>query len=301
MGNVAVNKILPAIDLLLVLVVVLFSTAGFVHSMEGPDDELTKEYEHIQKELAEKEEKARALEKKQQMLKEYSDGSMDYLNGLLEQVNQRQQRIDTAEDRIEKIRTQFEKITAQFQDTIREQSLRNRIQALRQVLEELEQERKILQNQVSQAVQENAVAKDLKQKLEDIEKEIEKLKTLIKELEMKIQETLEDEWSGPFPQFKGSYILLECDAEGVTVYPGRKCIANDDLDRQTEWLRSKIKRVGAAALVVRPSGFEESYSRFYAVLTKLAGQEEAKGNTIVLSFWPIEEDESIDKYKSKEN
>jgi hypothetical protein len=94
---------------------------------------------------------------------------------------------------------------------------------------------------------------------------------------------------------------LECDAKGVTVYPGRRRIANDDLDGQTEWLNSEIKRTGAVALVARPSGFEESYSKFYALLTKLAGLEEAKGNTIVLSFWPIEANESIEKYMPKEN
>jgi hypothetical protein len=165
----------------------------------------------------------------------------------------------------------------------------------------LEQQRDLLHSEVSRADRKKATAEELRQKLENIAEEIEKLRAVIEELEDKVKETPAYNPPGPFARYKGPYILLECDAGGATMYPGKRRIVNEDLDGQTKWLKSQIKRTGAAALVARPDSFEESYSKFYAVLTELASREEAEGNKIVLSFWPIEANESIDRYAPKEN
>jgi hypothetical protein len=82
----------------------------------------------------------------------------------------------------------------------------------------------------------------------------------------------------------------------VIVYPGAKQISLASLTAETDWLKGEIRRVGAVLLVVRPNGFKESYAKFYELLTKFADGEASQGRKIVLSFWPIEAEESVKQY-----
>jgi len=178
--------------------------------------------------------------------------------------------------------------------------LKNRIESLKQKIQKLERVKEALEKAVTETDRNRVKAQELKEKIETLQKEIKRLTAKIKELEEQGKANQPEEQSIFGGEYKGPYVLLECDDKGVVVYPEKKRVPLEASGDEIEWLKQQIRAVGAAKLFVRPSGFEKSYAKFYEVLTVFADKEEAKGRTIILSFSPVEAEEAIEKHLRKE-
>lgn len=302
MGNTSMNKVLPAIDMLLVLVVILFSTAGLVRSLppEQPEEE-QKEYKRLKDELVSKEGLANDLQQQLQVLNECSSTSLEKLKATLTEAEARQQQHAKNEKDFSEVRGKLGQLRDRLNAQKMPEFMKNQIEALKQKMQKLERVKEALEKAVTETDRNRAKAQKLKEKIETLQEEIKRLKAKIKELEEQGKAYPPDDPSIFGGEYKGPYVPLECDDKGVVVYPDKKRVPLEASGDEIEWLKQQIRAVGAANLFVRPSGFEESYTKFYEVLTVFADKEEAKGRTIILSFSPIEAEEAIEKHLRKED
>ncbi len=301
MGNSEVNKVLPAIDMLLVLVVIMFSTAGLVRSLTPPANiELQEEYKRLKDKLASKEELANNLDQKLQVLNNCSSVPLEKLQATLTETETKQYQLAQTEKNLAEVRSKLDQLLNIIEPQKMCEFLKDQIETLKQKIQQLEQERDTLKDGIAGIDPKRANIQVLQKKIDELNKEIERLKKIIKEVEEKVKKTSVEQGSPFGGSYTGPYVLLECDDKGVVVYPDKKRVPLKASDEEIDWLKQQIRAAGAAALVVRPSGFEESYAKFYKVLTDFADNDKAKDKTIILSFWPIEAEEAIEKYLRKE-
>jgi len=305
MGNTNVNKVLPAIDMLLVLVVVLFATAGLLRSVpqEGVDpnayEALLAEQDRLDTEIKSKKIEANKLEQDLKDLESRDAASPETLETLLNAAGGEQERIAGAKIVISDIHEQLNCVKRTVEDSHNVVVLERKIEVLKRKIEQLEHEKEALTNQVAANDLEILKIQELQNEIDDLNKEIEQLKKKIRKVEKPGAPAPEK--PSPFGGgYKGPFVPLECDDKGVVVYPDKKRVPLEASGNENEWLKQQIRKKGAAALFVRPCGFGKSYAKFYEILTLFADKEEANGKTIVLSFWPIETEEAIEKYLPKE-
>lgn len=320
MNNNSLKKVLPVFDLGIILVIILFCTAGLmqVRDPEPPDipsqeteeqfAKLLKENEHLESELEAKKTEANDLENKLLATKEGNPNPqpLETLEAALASAKEKEQSLNEAGSSIKGMNDKFDYVGKAFQKRYEWQKvlelLKSGVKSLDDKIKELEREKQELEKEINEDDLRRAKVQKLKDQIEKLEKQIKHLQQQIKEMKEKIEKIKSDDapWWGPH---RGPYILLECDGKGVVVYldsGSNRRIAINASEADIDWLRDKIRQISGAVLTVRPSGFEESYSKFFEILTTFALEEEEKNsNEIDLSFWPIRDDEPISKYMSK--
>jgi hypothetical protein len=304
MGNLNVGRILPVFDTLLLLVTTLFGTAGLLRSIEpSPGDgsvqkESSAERDRLAAEVEAKRGEANELEKKLRDQQRYDGLGLDALQTLLQTAGSKQEKLAEIQGIITDVHGKLEGAKTVVQDKYNSVTLEDAIKALKLQIEQLERRKHDLENEITQEDRRRAEIQELQRKLEAIQSEIRRLKALIEELEQKPKDpTPSGGRLGLFRNYhRGPFLLLECDDKGVMVYPGSKRIAVDSSAVERDWLKEQVRRTGAAQLLVRPNGFKDSYAKFYELLTELADKEESAGKKIILNFWPIEANESIQEY-----
>lgn len=226
-------------------------------------------------------------------LEECSSLDLNTLRTLLQEAANKQELVAKMQQTLTDMCGRLDAAKKTLQDKHNFIVLENMIRTLMAEIEQLERQRQELANKITEDDIERAKLQELRKKLEDIQVEIERLKVAIAKLEEKPPSNPGRYFGGGY---RGPFILLECDDKGVVVYPGSKRIPLASLAAETDWLKAEIRRVGAALLVVRPSGFKESYAKFYELITKFVDEEKSQGKNIVPSFWPIEAEESVKQY-----
>jgi hypothetical protein len=299
--NSKIGRIIPVFDTLLLLVTIVLGTAGLLYSVQPPmsdaGNDLSGEIDRLMADLAARRREAEELEKRLPARAEQGGPGPDALQTLLQAAASRQEKVVEMQRTLTEIHGTLDGAKGVLVDQHNAAVLENAIAALRAEMERLERQRQELANKITAEDRERAKAQELQKKLEDLRAEMERLRALLAELEAQAAQHAAQKprrWFGG--SYRGPFLLVECDDKGGVVYPGRKRILTENLTAETDWLAGEVRRVGAALLVVRPGGFKEPYAKFYALLTKLAEQGTSQGRTIVLSFWPIEADESIEPY-----
>lgn len=229
------------------------------------------------------------------LLKECSGLELDTLENLLQAAASKQEQVAKMQQTLTDMCGRLDAAKKTLQDNHNFIVLESAIRALKVEMEQLDRQRQELANKINDDDIERAKLEELQKKLEDIQAEIERLKEAIENLEKK-PPSKPGRPLGGIRIYNDPFILLECDDKGVIVYPGNKRIPLDSSAEETDWLKSEIRSVGAVLLAVRPSGFKESYAKFYELLTKFADEEASQGEKIVLSFWPIEAEEAVKQY-----
>jgi predicted nucleic acid-binding Zn-ribbon protein len=272
--------------------------------LESHQSQLCQQWEKLK---ADKEQKQAELERLQAQLKElqqFTDISpntldecsslgINALKTLLQAAASKQEQVVKMQQALTDMCGRLDAAEKTLQDKHNSIVLENMIRTLIAEIEQLERQRQELANKINDDDIECAKLQELRKKLDDIQAEIERLKVAIAKLEEKPPSKSGRYFGG---DYHGPFILLECDDKGVVVYPGSKRIPLESPAEETDWLKGEIRRVGAALLVVRPSGFKESYAKFYELITKFVDGEASQGKKIVLSFWPIEAEESVKQY-----
>jgi len=297
MGNINVGRVLPVFDTLLLLVTTIFGTAGLLRSME-PDskDLMSPERDRLATEVKVKMAEADELAKRLDGLRQCGALTLDALQTLLYTAGSRQEKLAEIQRIIAEARGKLEGVQTTVQDKFNAVTLENTIHALKAQIEQLERRKQDLEKEITQEDRQRAEMQELQRKLEAIRGELETLRIRIAELELKDPPPSGGRL-GLFRNYhRGPFLLLECDDKGVVVYPGSKRIVVGGSTAEMDWLRDEVRRTGAAQLLVRPAGFKESYAKFYELLTEWADKEESAGKTIILNFWPIEANESIQEY-----
>jgi len=292
MGNINAGKILPVFDTLLLLVTTIFGTAGLLRSVE-PDrpDPNSPACDRLMAEVDAKRAEAEELAKKLDGVRRSGDLGLDALQTLLQAASGKQEKLAGIQAIITDARGKLEDAKTVAQDKYNSVTLENAIRDLKRRIEQLERRIQDLQNEVTEEDRKRAEIQELQQKLEAALLEIERLEAQLRN--PPDQPTRGGRFGGGY---HGPFILLECDGKGVVVYPGSKRMVVGSPVSEMSWLKDEVRRVGAAQLLVRPDGFKESYAKFYGLLTELADVETPTGKKIVLSFWPIEANESIEEY-----
>jgi len=303
MGNTHVNKVLPAIDMLLVLVVVLFATAGLLRSVppEGVDpnayEALLAEQDRLDTEIKSKKAEAARFEQDLEDLESQDLPSPKTLETLLHAASGKQERIAESQLIVADMRDKLNDVKEVLQEKHQAVTLEKEIKRLKKEIERLEREKEVLERKVTEDDIEKGLVQALLGKLEEMKQDMERLKERLAELEKEAKEKADRPlWQG---DHDGPYLLLECDDKGIVVYPGENRIVLDAPEYRIDRLKSEVKNVRGAVLVTRPSGFVEAHRKFYGILTGLAKEEAEKDEKIVLSFWPIAEDEPISHYMFK--
>lgn len=315
------KRILPAFDMLLLLVIILFGTAGLMGLNQGPIqktpspseeakeklEKLLAQEKQLKDELKTKEDEALALANKLHDVNEHdlSTQSLDDLKSKLALTEQMQQGFNETESKKTEVDNKLDYVGKTFQKRYEQQQLlalfKSKTKDLDNKIEELERKRKELEEKITEADLRRVEVQKLKGQIEKLEEQIKHLQGQIEELEEKIEKIKSHDslWWG---QHRGQYVLLECDGKGVVVYLHNgvsRRIAINASEADIDWLTGKIKQMGGALFAVRPSGFNESYSKFFKILTTFAIKEKENNNEIDLSFWPIKDDELISKYMSR--
>ena len=276
MGNNAVNKVLPAIDMLLVLVVILFSTAGLLRSLQGMPSESTDPKQAV---VEEKKKELQALKEQLNALQQSQD-SVEDLEQSRDIVKQQKDRVDQAEEQFHKVIEQVSNISLQCQ-----------LQQMKETLNRLQNKKQQLEQALNDLEAGEVAYQRLKKDLEDIQTEIFKLQA-------EIDKKGGSAWPGG-SGYNGPFVLLECDAQGVIVYPDEERLPIDAPKEKIEGLKESVREKGAVLLLVRPSGFKKSFDHYKPILTTLVGEERGKGKTVVFTYWPVDENASIEKYIPK--
>ncbi|UCE48773.1 MAG: DUF4407 domain-containing protein [Phycisphaerales bacterium] len=305
MGNTNINKFLPALDMLLVLVFVFFATAGLlrsVPSMAGIDpneyEALQAEQSRLQAEVKSKKAEVAELEQDLADLESQDAPPPKTLETLLNAASGKQERVAEGQLMVADMREKLDGVKRTIEDSHNAVVLERKIEVLKKKIEQLEREKKELEDEITDSDRERAEILRLQKRLAGLLEEIKRLEALLGPNPPRWERSKE---SAPWPDwFPPRFLLLECDDKGVLAYPGNRRIRLTAMKEGTKWLEGEVKRIGAAVLVVRPSGFKESYAKFYTLLTELANKEKTKQRKIVLSFWPIEANESIELYLPQE-
>lgn len=72
-------------------------------------------------------------------------------------------------------------------------------------------------------------------------------------------------YAGILGGYRGQTVVLDCDADGVTVLPGNVRLPVESLDRGVKDLRPQIEKAGFVAIVARPGSFDRVYdAAFFA-------------------------------------
>jgi cell division protein FtsB len=302
-----VRKILSFIDVSTNLIVILFGTAGLLLAIQpakGTSDNNTPQDSSAQCERLTTEVAAKAAEA--QKLESALAGSdpldLAALQTLLQAAGRKQEKVGEIERTVAELRGKLDSAEGVLVDRHNVVVLQTRIAERQAEWERLEQRRKELAGKITDEDRERARTQELQKKREDLEAEMKRLESMIAELQQSTPPPGPPGSSAwPGGSYHGPYVLVECDAKGAMVYPGRKRILTGSLAAETAWLQGQVRRAGAAFLVVRPDSFKTSYPKFHTLLTELADKETTQGKAIVLSFWPIEADESIQSYLPKDN
>jgi peptidoglycan hydrolase CwlO-like protein len=278
--------------------------------LESHQNELQKQWEELK---ADKEQKQAELEKLQAQLEELhrlagiphgdlaecvSLGSVA-LKSLLQTAGSKQGQMAEMQNAIMGLHDRLSDLQTAIQDKRNVTVLESTISGLQARIDRLKREKEELQAKITQVDLEQAAIKELQGKLEDLNKEIEGLNASIEQLKAQVQHLPDPNGLGG--SYTGPYVLLECDGQGAVVHPDGRRIPPQPSQADLDWLSAQVKAVGAVALLSHPSGFDESFGKFYEILTTLAREQKDRGQTIVLILWPIEQDEKIEKYLRKKN
>ena len=276
MGNNAISKALPAIDMLLVLVVVLFSTAGLMRSLNGMTPDPNDPNAALAEEIEKKEERFRELEQQLRTLQQCDD-SVPELEAHRRKIVQQKDHIAQAEEGLSEVITEVSNI-----------SLQHQIQQMTERSKRLEKEKRGLEQALRDLEADRVASHQLQRELEALEAEIRKIQA---EIEKKGGPV----WPGG-SGYNGPYVLLECDDKGVVIYPGAERLPLDAPKKEMEALVERTRKKGAVLLLARPSSFKKSFDHFRPKLEQVFWEEEEKGQEFVLTYWPIAENTSVEKY-----
>jgi hypothetical protein len=298
MGNISVSRILPVFDTLLVLVTAIFGTAGLLRLVEPDTDApMSSERARLVAEVETARAQVKELEERRRELDGCRDLDLDTLKALHQEAGDKQEELGEIQEMIADARGKLENVKTAVQDKCDSVTLENTTETLKRQIESLNCEKEELAKKVTQTDLDQADAKTRRERLKNLNKEIEELTTVIAQLQRQIDQ--QPDRNGLGGSYTGAYVLIECDDRGALVHPDRKRISLEPLEADIDWLKSQIKTVGAVALLTRPSGFEKSFDKFYDILTGFANERKSQGQDIVLILWPIESDETIEKYLSK--
>ena len=276
MGNNAISKVLPAIDMLLVLVVVLFSTAGLMRSLNGMTPDPNDPNAALAEEIEKQKELLRGLEQQLRTLQQCDD-SVPELEAYRRKIVQQKDHIAQAEEGLNEVVTEVHTI-----------SLQHRIQQMTARSERLEKERQQLEQALRDLEADRVASHQLQRELEALEAEIRRIQAEIEKKGGRV-------WPGG-SGYNGPYVLLECDDKGVVIYPGAERVPLDAPDEEMEALKERIGKKGAVLLLARPSSFKKSFDHFRPMLSRFVREKRQSGKNIVLTYWPIAEKASIEKY-----
>ena len=95
--------------------------------------------------------------------------------------------------------------------------------------------------------------------------------------------------------YRGPYLLLECVGEEAQIYPDGRRISAKAAEAELDWLRGRIKALGAVAVVARPSAFEDTFPKFQ----DLTGQLASEAQKVIVNYLPLEADQPLQPYLPK--
>lgn len=104
-------------------------------------------------------------------------------------------------------------------------------------------------------------------------------------------------------EYKGPYVLVECNEDGALIYPGREKVEMKPSKDQADKLLNQITKAGFVAFVVRPGGwYGNSYDRLKALIYEELDKAEKQGGKYVgRSTFPLDAADPITNYLPPEH
>jgi hypothetical protein len=211
--------------------------------------------------------------------------------------------VDRIEDDVTNVVGRLNRVGQRIQDKSAERALAEAMEQLKARQARLESDVNALRGQIGDVERRNAEAARLQDEIAAVEREIAEARRQAEDLRKRLEESKAKPSSSlfPFSGYSGAFVLLECDDEGVRVYPEGRRVATEAPSGDMACLRSRIKDVGAVALIVRPAGFKKPFTVFHRLISELGRESSAAGASrrVEVCHWPIEENEPIAGYMPK--
>ena len=157
-----------------------------------------------------------------------------------------------------------------------------------------------IQDELAALAEKHALLEAQLQDLTELEKllaELESTRLRIEDLRVQRDKMIAERQS-LFGGYSGTYVLVECVADAIVVYPDARRITLDELPEEREWLLGEIDAKGYVAIAVRPSGwygnsFDAAKQLIYRHIDTV---QTSSGRTIARTDFPLNADESLGPY-----
>lgn len=157
-----------------------------------------------------------------------------------------------------------------------------------------------LTNEVTEAQIRQGHLEELRRQAESGAADVAAARERLRDLEARSQAATTNAALGLLGGYRGSLVLIECDAQGYTIHPGGRRLALSAPEREFDPVFTAVEQAGFVALVARPGGFAKTYDRAHKIVTeRLESMNRGRQTAIGLCAFPLDADAPLTAFLPK--